>query len=482
MSTPWFLKIDEKESGPFSGRDLRAKADAGMIGKDDLVRKGTDGNWVRASRISGLFEPAAVKGTSNPSEASTTPRNDCKPDEVQRRQAKESHRSVPEAEPSILNDVKRPKNEVDAAFVDAENRPVVLKNTPHSVKQLTKPKPSGLSSRLPALPRSALLIALAIGGVGIISVVVSLAFFGKGDTSPQVTTSNEPNTQAISKHEIAKTDVPQPIQQGVAATLGTTKANDSVGTPESTEPSPANPIVPVLPEVAPPLTSTVNRALLVPETVKTYFFRTANDVIFVERGQSHIYKSPGEVLMLDEPPVHTVYCFDSDRRLVFASDGSLKFGDVSLSVSAKLAGTGVQQNVDGKFLVSEPGIIDLVVQVGDYSASVPIEVKESPLRFGENGATKKEVLATLGEPDEMSKQKVNSNAYLMLYGSVRIRGPREGFFTLETLEYESLPRTVLVLKESVLFSIATLKSSSLLRADVLELISAIETPSYASPK
>jgi hypothetical protein len=429
-----------------------------------------------------LFEPAAVKGTSNPSEAPTAPRNDGKPSEVQRRQTKESHRSVPEAEPSTLNTAKRPKDQVDLAFVKAENRPVVSKTTPNSTKQPPKPHHSGLSSRRPGLPRSASLIALAIGGVGIISVAVFLAFFWKGNTSPQVTTSNERNTQTISKHEVARTDVPQPVQQGGAAALGTTEANKSIGAPENTKPSPANLIVPVLPQVTPPSTLTVNRAILVPETVKTYFFRTANDVMFVQRGQSHIYKSPGEVLMLDEPPVHTVYYFDSDRRLEFASGGSLKVGDTSVSVSAKLAGKGVQQDADGKFLVSEPGLIDLVVEVGGYAASVPIEVKESPLRFGENGATKKEVIATLGEPDEMSKQKVNSNSYLMLYGSVRIRGPREGYFTIETLEYESLPQTVLVLKESVLFSIATLESSSLLDADVLESISAIETPSYATPK
>ena len=55
----WYCRIDDHKSGPFSSDAMRKLAKDKKLRPTDLVRKGEDGKWVRASAVKGLFPPTA---------------------------------------------------------------------------------------------------------------------------------------------------------------------------------------------------------------------------------------------------------------------------------------------------------------------------------------------------------------------------------------------------------------------------------------
>jgi hypothetical protein len=76
MAAEWYLKIADKEAspwiwstvGPVSAQELRTMAGKGEITPEDLVRRGSEGAWVPASRVKGLLSGAAA-ADETPSEA-----------------------------------------------------------------------------------------------------------------------------------------------------------------------------------------------------------------------------------------------------------------------------------------------------------------------------------------------------------------------------------------------------------------------------
>lgn len=60
MTTEWYCKIMGEEIGPLSLDELTAIARWGRLSRDDTVRSGASGTWVRAELVSGLFD----RGTS----------------------------------------------------------------------------------------------------------------------------------------------------------------------------------------------------------------------------------------------------------------------------------------------------------------------------------------------------------------------------------------------------------------------------------
>ena len=58
MAAEWFLKVGDQVHGPMSAAELRQKAAAGLIGPETPIRKGADGQWVRAEKVQGLFQGA----------------------------------------------------------------------------------------------------------------------------------------------------------------------------------------------------------------------------------------------------------------------------------------------------------------------------------------------------------------------------------------------------------------------------------------
>ena len=67
MATEWYCRIMGEEWGPMSALELMAVARWGRLSRDDLVRRKTDGTWVRAELVKGLFNapPAAPTATSD---------------------------------------------------------------------------------------------------------------------------------------------------------------------------------------------------------------------------------------------------------------------------------------------------------------------------------------------------------------------------------------------------------------------------------
>jgi len=75
MAAEWFYQVMGQQFGPVSSAELRALAAAGTVQPDTLVRKGTDGEWVFASRVHGLFEPSGSPPTvaDRPAAKNSTP-------------------------------------------------------------------------------------------------------------------------------------------------------------------------------------------------------------------------------------------------------------------------------------------------------------------------------------------------------------------------------------------------------------------------
>ena len=55
MSADWFCKINEKKVGPLNSQQLKTIVARGQLMPEHLVRRGSEGPWVPAGRIKGLF-------------------------------------------------------------------------------------------------------------------------------------------------------------------------------------------------------------------------------------------------------------------------------------------------------------------------------------------------------------------------------------------------------------------------------------------
>jgi hypothetical protein len=69
MRTEWYCQIMGEEWGPMSSQELMAVARRGRLTRDDLVRSGANGTWVRAENVVGLFHtPVPEESSIDPGE------------------------------------------------------------------------------------------------------------------------------------------------------------------------------------------------------------------------------------------------------------------------------------------------------------------------------------------------------------------------------------------------------------------------------
>jgi GYF domain 2 len=73
MSTQWYCKIMGEEWGPMSSRELMAVARRRRLTRDDLVRRGSQGIWVRAENVNGLFNSAPTAPTATSDNMAVSP-------------------------------------------------------------------------------------------------------------------------------------------------------------------------------------------------------------------------------------------------------------------------------------------------------------------------------------------------------------------------------------------------------------------------
>jgi hypothetical protein len=75
MATEWFCKIMGDQLGPMSAEELVGVARWGRLNRDDVVRKGATGTWVRAEMVDGLFNSLAPAATATTGRVSVSKRH-----------------------------------------------------------------------------------------------------------------------------------------------------------------------------------------------------------------------------------------------------------------------------------------------------------------------------------------------------------------------------------------------------------------------
>lgn len=68
----WYCRINDEELGPLTDRQLKKLVKTEQLTRADDIRKGTNGKWVPAERVKGLF-PQEVVDVDPPSEPAATP-------------------------------------------------------------------------------------------------------------------------------------------------------------------------------------------------------------------------------------------------------------------------------------------------------------------------------------------------------------------------------------------------------------------------
>ena len=70
MSADWFCKIGEKKYGPLNDKQLKTIVAKGQLKPEHLVRHGSEGPWVAAGRVKGLFPEGAAGNAQSQGNAS----------------------------------------------------------------------------------------------------------------------------------------------------------------------------------------------------------------------------------------------------------------------------------------------------------------------------------------------------------------------------------------------------------------------------
>jgi hypothetical protein len=65
MSADWFCKIGDKKIGPLDGQQLKKVVAQGQLKPEHYVRRGSEGPWVPAGRIKGLFPEGSAGGSES---------------------------------------------------------------------------------------------------------------------------------------------------------------------------------------------------------------------------------------------------------------------------------------------------------------------------------------------------------------------------------------------------------------------------------
>ena len=85
MAAEWFCKIGEKKYGPWNDKQLKTVVAKGQLKPEHLVRQGSEGPWVPAGRVKGLFPSGTAGNAQSPGKklpkagAQASPRGPAKP-------------------------------------------------------------------------------------------------------------------------------------------------------------------------------------------------------------------------------------------------------------------------------------------------------------------------------------------------------------------------------------------------------------------
>jgi len=232
MSADWFCKIGEKRIGPLNGQQLKTFAAQGQLKPEHLVRRGSEGPWVPAGRIKGLFvggtpgegpphntkPPSTAEPLPKAVKSATSPRTQASP----LPSASQSPPPPPIDIPAELSLGGQEKHHVPLN-VDKFN----IETTPVMVSQ--RKMKSGLQSMKKADQQKATVILLSvIGGGTIIGLIVFIWAAASGMLSgpkqpepatvatlpgaPTAPSATPPAASGQAKPEAEKRPVPRPAQ------------------------------------------------------------------------------------------------------------------------------------------------------------------------------------------------------------------------------------------------------------------------------
>ena len=71
MSAEWFCEMAGEELGPLTAHQLKSLVAGGRLKPEDRIRKGTQGKWVPASRVKGLFQTNADRPSQGQGDGSS---------------------------------------------------------------------------------------------------------------------------------------------------------------------------------------------------------------------------------------------------------------------------------------------------------------------------------------------------------------------------------------------------------------------------
>jgi hypothetical protein len=99
MSADWFCKVGDKQLGPLTSQQLKAMVAKGKLRPDYPLRRGSEGPWVPAGRVKGLFPDGGAAGAATAGQAKKAPPKAGQAQAAAARPAKVGGKAPPTAKP-----------------------------------------------------------------------------------------------------------------------------------------------------------------------------------------------------------------------------------------------------------------------------------------------------------------------------------------------------------------------------------------------
>jgi len=169
MTADWFCEILGNELGPLSSKQLRTLVEKGKLSPDDRVRQGTEGNWVPAGRVKGLFPSKDARGAdqsqrSRPVKAVSETAGDAKgPSKRPAKQPDESSgksSNTPKAKSAPVRVAQAAETPVAQAAAQPPSRPPL---PPPVAKEPPAATPAAAAVPQPGIPAGINIVADAAG-------------------------------------------------------------------------------------------------------------------------------------------------------------------------------------------------------------------------------------------------------------------------------------------------------------------------------
>ena len=195
MAAEWYCKVSGKTFGPVSAEQLKTLASQGKLTPRHEVRRGTDGSWVPADRVKGLF--------AKPSDATTAAA------------ARSPEAQTPQTEAAVTPPDSR---EASKAAAPANPLGIIVDDESPTARIARRRKPGAGQKRKNVKWIVALAAAIVVLGI----VVIMLPLGGDPEPAPEKRAAPKPPVQEprsledieaeLEADEPLGTDLPEPSE------------------------------------------------------------------------------------------------------------------------------------------------------------------------------------------------------------------------------------------------------------------------------